>query len=158
MSRHDEFSRAVRATLAKARVANIEEAQALVDRLQETWNDAPLADFDGLSPRQMTAFLYHPFDAQELVTSATTPPTGVRAPILELYGHLANAIGEQGLKATAKGNLPRNLVREAAFAYYRRTLPSSATCSGKKISPPCTAFAGWRRWPGSSASAKAHST
>ena len=39
------------------------------------------------------------------------------APILTLFELLANAIGEQGLKPTAKGNLPRNFCREAALAY-----------------------------------------
>jgi hypothetical protein len=40
------------------------------------------------------------------------------APILRLFSLLADAIGEQGLKPTAKGNLPRNFCREAALAYW----------------------------------------
>jgi hypothetical protein len=39
-------------------------------------------------------------------------------PILRLFSLLADAIGEQGLKPTAKGNLPRNFCREAALAYW----------------------------------------
>ncbi len=40
------------------------------------------------------------------------------APILTLFKLLTDAIGEQGLKPTAKGNLPRNFCREAALAYW----------------------------------------
>lgn len=118
MPRHDELNQAIQAALANAQPANIEEAQAVIDRLQAEWNDTPLDDFDGLSPRQMSAFLYHPFDAPELATFARMPPAGASAPILLLYGALVNAIGERGLKATTKGNLPRKLVQEAALAYY----------------------------------------
>ncbi len=39
------------------------------------------------------------------------------APVLTLFKLLADAIGEQGLKPTAKGNLPRNFCREAALTY-----------------------------------------
>lgn len=35
-----------------------------------------------------------------------------------LFRLLVDAIGEQGLKPTAKGNLPRALCREAALAYW----------------------------------------
>ena len=38
--------------------------------------------------------------------------------ILTLFELLTDAIGEQGLKPTAKGNLPRNFCREAALVYW----------------------------------------
>jgi hypothetical protein len=66
----------------------------------------------------MNAFLYHPFDTPELARFATMPPTGASTPILLLWGMLANAIGADGLKATAKGNLPRKLVQDAAFTFF----------------------------------------
>ena len=47
-----------------------------------------------------------------------TNPGKPSTPILTLFELLMNAIGEQGLKPTAKGNLPRNFCREAALAYW----------------------------------------
>src|SRR3546814_10576290 len=40
------------------------------------------------------------------------------APILQLFELLTDASGDDGLKPTAKGNLPRNVCREAAQAYW----------------------------------------
>lgn len=96
--------------------ASTEEVQAFVRDLNEQRNRRPIDDFAGLSPEQMHRFLHFPFDSPELVTFPSrldAPPT---APIMTAFGLLAEAIGEDGLKATAKGNLPLKLVREAAAA------------------------------------------
>ena len=42
----------------------------------------------------------------------------VAAPIMRLFALLVEAIGEQGLKPTTTGNLPRNLVRATALTYW----------------------------------------
>lgn len=118
MADNDELIRAVRAAVDKERPTSIEEAQAIFERLQAEHNRTPREEFDELSPEQMAGLLYSPFEVPELVTIAGRLPVDAEAPILELYGHIANAIGQNGLKATAKGNLPRKVVREAAFAYY----------------------------------------
>ena len=98
--------------------ASLEELQAFTDRFMRQRNQAPLDDFQGLSADQMHRFLHFPFDSPELVTYAQVVAGDPKAPILTLFGLLADAIGEQGLKATATGNLPRNVCREAASAYW----------------------------------------
>lgn len=75
-----------------------------------------LDDFMGLSPAQMSALLYKPFDSPDVVTFPDTVE-GADAPILTLFLLLAERIGEKGVKATATGNLPRNLCREVAQIY-----------------------------------------
>ena len=118
MAGNDELIRAIRAAVAREQPANLGEAQVVLERLQAEHNRAPRAEFDGLSPEQMAALLYVPFEAPEAVSFAGAVPPDTEAPILALYGRIADAIGHDGLKATAKGNLPRKLVREAAFAYF----------------------------------------
>jgi len=118
MADKDELIRALRAAVDKERPADIGEAQAIFERLQAQHNHAPRQEFDGLSPQQMAGLLYSPFEVPELVTFAERLPADAEVPILELYGRIADAIGQNGLKATARGNLPRKLVREAAFAYF----------------------------------------
>ena len=97
---------------------SLEELQSFTDRFMRQRNQAPLDEFHGLSPEQMHRILDFPFDSPELVTYAQVAGGDPKAPILTLFGLLAKAIGEQGLKPTATGNLPRNVCREAALAYW----------------------------------------
>jgi len=69
--------------------------------------------FSGLSPMQMSALLYKPFDSPDVLTFPKAVE-GADAPILSLFLLLAERIGEKGVKLTATGNLPRNLCREVA--------------------------------------------
>ncbi len=118
MPNNEELIRTIRATLDRERPASTEEAQKIIERLQTAHNRRKIESFDGLSPEQMAGFLYMPFECPQFVTFALQLPAYAQAPILELYGRIANAIGEKGLKTTVKGNLPRALVREAAFACF----------------------------------------
>lgn len=97
--------------------ASLAEAQAFLDREVLKRNRTPREDFFGLSPEQMRRFLEAPFASPEIVTFAPVLSIEPRAPILDLFTFLVNAIGE-GVKPTAKGNLPRGLCREAALAYW----------------------------------------
>src|SRR3989304_4685714 len=97
--------------------ASLEELQAFTDRFMRQRNQAPLDDFQGLSADQMHRFLHFPFDSPELVTYAPVVAGDPKAPILTLFGLLADAIGEQGLKATPPGKLPRHVCRGVASAY-----------------------------------------
>lgn len=74
----------------------------------------PEPDFQGLSPAQMHQLLYHPFESPELVQFRESLATEPEAPVLGLFRYLAEGLGEKGLKATAKGNLPREFCRQAA--------------------------------------------
>jgi len=62
--------------------------------------------------------LNFPFASPELVRFPEVLDTSPTAPILTLFGLLTEAIGEQGLESTAKGNLPQKFCREAALAYW----------------------------------------
>src|SRR3972149_7477659 len=108
----------IRHALQGRQFSSFEEVQAFTERFMRQRNQAPIADFHGLSPDQMHRILHFPFDSPNLVTYATVVAGEPRAPILALFHLLAEAIGEQGLKATATGNLPRNVCREAASAYW----------------------------------------
>jgi len=97
---------------------SLEEAQAFLDQMTQQQNHRQLDEFHGLSPEQMHQILNFPFASPGLVHFPETLDANPAAPILTLFKLLTDAIGEQGLKPTAKGNLPRNFCREAALAYW----------------------------------------
>ncbi len=96
------MSESMRKALEGRQFNSLKEAQAFLDQITQQQNRQPLDEFHGLSPEQMHQILDFPF----------TSPRLVRFP------EALDAIGEQGLKPTAKGNLPRNFCREAALAYW----------------------------------------
>jgi hypothetical protein len=97
---------------------SLEEANAFVGRFMQQRNEAPVVDFHGLSSEQMHRMLNFPFETPGLATLTSPLPAAPQAPISALCNLLVEAIGEQGVKATATGNLPRTLCREAALAYW----------------------------------------
>lgn len=97
--------------------ASLDEANAFLQRHMQQRNQAPLDDFDGLSSEQMFRFLHFPFDTPKLASFPSRIDSKPQAPILSLFNLLTDAIGANGLKTTATGNLPRNFCREAARAY-----------------------------------------
>jgi len=107
----------IRQALEGRQFASLEEANAFLADFSRRQNRQSREDFAGLSPEQMGRFLYHPFDSPDIVTFPEVLAGEPVAPILTLFGLLVDAIGEQGLKPTAKGNLPRAFCREAALAY-----------------------------------------
>lgn len=80
-------------------------------------NAKPIDDFQGLSAEQMHHFLYFPFVSPDFVRFPECLEVTPEAPILYLFSLIAEAIGEKGLKPTAKGNLPRNVVRQTALTF-----------------------------------------
>jgi len=117
-----QTSSAVSAELQQAMAGHeftsLEEAQAFADKIIELRNQTPFDDFHGLSPEQMYHVLNFPFSAPHLVSFPEKLGCLPDAPILTLFALLVEAIGEKGLKPTAKGNLPRNLCREVAQRYW----------------------------------------
>lgn len=97
--------------------SSLEEANAFLRRHSQQRNQAPIDAFHGLSPEQMHRFLHFPFESSPLVTFSPALENIPLVPILSLFNLLAAAIGEDGLKATATGNLPRSFCREAARVY-----------------------------------------
>jgi len=108
----------LREALAERQFDSFEEVRAFVAHHTQARNQRPLDEFHGLSPEQMHHMLDLPFSSPELVRFPEVLRTRPTAPILTLFELLADAIGEQGLKPTAKGNLPRKFCREAARAYW----------------------------------------
>jgi hypothetical protein len=97
---------------------SLTEVQAFVGRHSQQQNQNPLDEFHGLSPEQMHRLLHFPFASPELVRLPEVLSTSPTAPVLALFGMLVEAIGEKGLKPTAKGNLPQKFCREAAIGYW----------------------------------------
>lgn len=96
---------------------SLEEAQVFIEGHTARKNQAPLDDFAGLSPEQMYRFLHLPFSSPDLVlfpSHLIAPPD---SPMAKLFDLLLAAIGEDGLKATATGNLPLGFVRQSALTY-----------------------------------------
>ena len=108
----------IRQALEGQQFNSLEEAQAFLNQHIQQQNQQPLSEFHGLSPEQMYRVLNFPLTSPELVYFPEVLDTNPPAPILTLFALLADAIGEQGLKPTAKGNLPRNFCREAALTYW----------------------------------------
>jgi len=73
--------------------------------------------FCGLSPEQMHGLLHRPLASPQLLMLADELPEPPEAPVARLFGLLADAFGERGVRPTAKGYLPRALCREVAQAY-----------------------------------------
>jgi len=96
---------------------SIEEANAFISGHMQERNRAAVDDFHGLSPEQMTRFLYFPFESPHLLAFRDCLDVDPDAPILKLFMVLAEAAGDGGLKATATGNLPRQFCRDAALAF-----------------------------------------
>lgn len=109
---------ALKAEVAEREFDSMEEFQAFADQFIAQQNREPFEDFHGLSREDMNALLYRPFDCPGVVQFAELLDERADAPILILFGCLAEAIGDDGLKPTAKGNLPRKFCRETALAYW----------------------------------------
>lgn len=102
MAQHDDGLDLLRAQMTAA-----------VDRR----NDTPLEDFSGLTPNEMTAFIYQPFDTPELIELPTVLSGPPSAPILDLLLPLFAALDAKPLTLTAKGNLPTAFCRELSATY-----------------------------------------
>lgn len=113
-----DISETLRKTLEGRQFHSQDEAQAFLNRITQQQNRQRLDEFHGLSPEQMHRILNLPFASPELVHFPEVLDIFPTTSILTLSELLMNAIGEQGLKPTAKGNLPRNFCREAALAYW----------------------------------------
>lgn len=66
----------------------------------------------------MTGLLYALLDSPQSIEFLQSGVAGADAPIMLLFNRLAAAIGEGGLRATPKGNLPRAFC-QSALADYR---------------------------------------
>jgi hypothetical protein len=109
---------ALRELLKGQSFGSLDEANAFISQHMQRQNHAVIDDFHGLSSEQMHRFLHFPFDTPDLVSFPACLEITPKAPILRLFKLLFDAIGDDGLKTTATGNLPRNFCREAARAFW----------------------------------------
>ena len=91
--------------------STIEEMNVLGQQLSAERNARPLKEFLGLSPEQMANLLYQPLASPGLVTF-NEDWFPAQSTALLLFEALASGIGEEGIKATGKGNLPIQLCRD----------------------------------------------
>ncbi|MCG5534009.1 hypothetical protein LRF89_11220 [Halorhodospira sp. 9621] len=93
-----------------------QELQDAVAQKVAELNQSPVSDFQGLSREQMHRLLHAPFDAPDLVRFAEGIEARPAATAFRLLEVIVDAAGEEGIKLTAKGNLPRAVVFEAKEA------------------------------------------
>ena len=94
--------------------SSLEELNAFAAQRMEVQNKRSLTEFCGLSPQQMYHLLHTPFTAPETVRFATDVESTGESGIMRVFIPLVEAIGESGLKATAKGNLPLKFCKAMA--------------------------------------------
>lgn len=90
---------------------------AALGELSHVRNTTPLDDFAGLTPTEMSLFLYQPFDTPEYIQLPEVLSIEPAAPILELLMPLFEELGKGPMKLTAKGNLPTAYVKARAAEY-----------------------------------------
>ena len=94
-----------------------EDMQAFIQEINQQHNRRPIDDFDGLSSEQMHRLINFPFESPDIIEFPSQLNISPSAPIAALFKMLADAVGENGLKPTATGNLPLKVVREIALTY-----------------------------------------
>ncbi len=114
----DAVSADLRRAIEGMQFGSLDEVQAFVGRHTLQRNRKPLDEFHGLSAEQMHCMLNLPFASPDLVHFPEVLDERPAAPIMSLFAMLSDAIGDKGLKPTAKGNLPQKFCREAALAYW----------------------------------------
>ena len=114
----NDFASSFREALEGQEFNSLEEAQRMASAVSQARNNRPIEEFHDISPDQMRQLLYFTYESPEVVTFSE-PKTGIdTVPLLRLVKMLVAGIGEKGIKATAKGNLPRNLCRDIASKYW----------------------------------------
>lgn len=103
----------IRKTMENVEFDSTDETRDFADSFVGALNTKAVDDFQGLSPTQMSRFLYHPFDSPELAEFRDVLPSEPQCMLTIMVRILADAAGEKGIKATANGNLPRAVCREA---------------------------------------------
>ena len=111
----DNVLEEIKEELARREVSTLEDAQLVMDEITTRRNRAPQMRFCGLSPEAVHRFLHFPFESTGFVEfRSVVAGSDVTSRIGRLFLLLAAAIGEDGVKTTATGNLPRSMVRSIA--------------------------------------------
>lgn len=110
----------IAAAAAEQPFESLEELNAFTRQLMNQRNRRARLEFCGLSSEQMTCLLYQPFESPVIVEFSTDIAPGPHVAIMWLFTALVDAMGESGLKATAKGNLPLTFCKEIAGQWLQR--------------------------------------
>ncbi len=119
-----ESLKGLQESIGDRQFSSLKEAEEFVRRYMKSANEAPRADFLGLSPSVMRALLDRPFhDNTNIVTlnTAVPPESFSDVPVLGQCLYLLRRLGEsgKGIKATQKGNFPRSLVQDFHEVFLR---------------------------------------
>lgn len=124
-----EVNKALSQAMSDKQFESLEEAQAFVDSFMQEHNESPQEDLLGLTPIQARELLSAPFQATALLTRDFKRVTQLMAvPIYWLTINLLGALGPDGIKCTAAGNLPRDLCR-SIFEKYQQEINSGIVVS-----------------------------
>jgi len=93
---------------------SLEELNALTNQVMERHNRRVSDEFCGLSPEQMFHLLHGPLTSPETVRFSTDIEPVLDSGIMRVFNSMVEAIGDSGLKATAKGNLPLGFCKALA--------------------------------------------
>lgn len=93
----------------------IDELNAALKSKMDARNNRPLDAFCGLSPAQMSQWLYAPF-GETAGLSMTKPANLAKSPVMRYLDVIIEAIisSKGSLKGTAKGNLPAKIAKDAS--------------------------------------------
>jgi hypothetical protein len=94
--------------------SSLEELNAFAQQQMSQRKQRALDEFCGLSPEQMSHLLYEPFDSPETVCFNADAGSTRDTEIMRMFIPMIEAIGESGLKTTAKGNLPLKFCKSMA--------------------------------------------
>jgi len=113
----DELAGKLSKILEATQHSSMDDMQDFVDQLMEEQNARTVDDFHGLSPAQMHDIIYTPFEAIDSVEfiKPDTQPSDSR--LLFLFQKLADNVGGEGIKLTAKGNIPPKICKSIAEEY-----------------------------------------
>jgi hypothetical protein len=111
-------SNAIQEALEGEQFESLEEANQFLAQQSHLQNSRVIDDFVGLSPDQIHRFLHAPYDSPHHISFTEQFSEQPEAPILTLFKLLVEALGEEGAKATTKGNLPIKLCRNLADQYW----------------------------------------
>ncbi|MBN2213426.1 MAG: hypothetical protein JW723_04215 [Bacteroidales bacterium] len=113
----DDIVRQIREEIARRgkEPGSLDELNEIAAEVTARYNRTAIADFEGLSPEQMYTIDYKQFTPECPVRfkGNVSPDTVADSPIMKMSRVILDAIKEaDGLKLTAKGNLPRRVVNE----------------------------------------------
>lgn len=110
----DDLFEALNKLLSNDEISSLDEFERFAARLSAGHNALSNADFHGLSPEKMHRLLHFPFETPELLCFKECLDVAPTASVMALFDFLVETMGEKGLKATATGNLPRAVCRDAS--------------------------------------------